>query len=99
MQEHVLDQVADELVNTHDRLVLEDLNVAGMLRNHHLARSIADAGWAEVARIIAYRQAWLGGQVLLADRWFPSTKTCAACGAVRATLAAGVRLPVVWVAV
>ena len=72
-----------------DRLILEDLHIAGMLRNHHLAQAIADAGWAEVARIIGYRQAWAGGQVLLADRWFSSTKTSAACGTVRGTLGLG----------
>jgi putative transposase len=57
-----------ELVNTHDRLVVEDLNTAGMLRNRRLARPISDAGWAEFARQVAYKQAWRGGSVLVADR-------------------------------
>ncbi|KAE8764208.1 RNA-guided endonuclease TnpB family protein [Georgenia thermotolerans] len=77
---HLLHQVSGQLVKTHDRLVLEDLHVAGMLANHRLAAAISDAAWAELARQIRYKQAWHGGQVLLADRWFASSKTCSACG-------------------
>jgi putative transposase len=68
------------LVKTHDRLVLEDLNVHGMLANHQLAAAISNAAWAELARQVAYKQAWRGGQVLLADRWFASSKICSSCG-------------------
>ena len=85
-RQHFAHQVSGELVKTHDRLVLEDLNVAGMLRNHHLAASISDAAWGELARQITYKQAWAGGQVLLADRWLPSSKTCSSCGQVKAVL-------------
>ncbi|GAA4840973.1 IS607 family element RNA-guided endonuclease TnpB [Luteimicrobium xylanilyticum] len=83
---HFLHQVSNVLVKTHDRLVLEDLNIAGMLANHHLAAAISDAAWGELARQITYKQAWRGGQVLSADRWFPSSKTCSACGSVTAQL-------------
>ncbi|MBU3067197.1 transposase [Nocardia sp. NEAU-G5] len=79
---HFLHQVSNGLVKTHDRLVIEDLNVAGMLRNHYLARAISDAGWAEFARQLRYKQAWRGGELAVADRWFPSSKLCSACGAV-----------------
>src|SRR5690625_923017 len=63
VRRHFLHQVANQLVKTHDRLVIEDLNTAGMLRNHRLARAIADASWAEFARLLHYKQAWRGGQV------------------------------------
>ncbi|HKD97785.1 MAG TPA: RNA-guided endonuclease TnpB family protein [Micromonosporaceae bacterium] len=76
-----LHQVARRLVKTHDRLVLEDLNITGMTANHRLAAAISDAAWAQLARIIDYQQAWHGGQIIYADRWFPSTKTCSRCGA------------------
>ncbi len=76
-----LHQVTGKLVKTHDRLVLEDLNMAGMLRNHWLARAISDAGWAEFARILRYKQSWHGGAVETADRWFPSSQLCSHCGA------------------
>ncbi|WP_446222918.1 RNA-guided endonuclease InsQ/TnpB family protein [Nocardia sp. IBHARD005] len=80
IREHFLHQVSHDLVKTHDRIVLEDLSIAGMLRNHHLARTISDAGWGEFARQVQYKQRWRGGQVYLADRWFASSKTCSGCG-------------------
>ena len=85
-RQHFGHQVSNLLVKTHDRLVLEDLNVHGMLTNHHLAAAISDAAWAELARQISYKATWRGGTVLVADRWFPSSKTCCACGSVKTTL-------------
>jgi putative transposase len=67
------------LVKAHDRLVIEDLNVSGMLRNHRLARAISDAGWAEFARLLGYKR-W-------PDRHHPSSRLCPACGAIRDELA------------
>ncbi|WP_169823320.1 RNA-guided endonuclease InsQ/TnpB family protein [Aldersonia kunmingensis] len=91
-RKHFLHQVSNELVKTHDRIVIEDLNIAGMLRNHHLARAISDAGWAGFARMLGYKHAWRGGDLAIADRWFPSSKLCSSCGAVddRLTLASRV---------
>ena len=86
VRRHFLHQVCKPLVKTHDRLVLEDLNVSGMLANHHLARAISDAGWAEFARILAYKHTWRGGQLVVADRWYPSSKLCGQCGTVRSDL-------------
>ncbi|BBY43640.1 RNA-guided endonuclease TnpB family protein [Mycolicibacterium celeriflavum] len=83
IRRHFLHQVSGELVKTHDRLVIEDLNVAGMLANHRLARAISDAGWSEFARLLRYKQAWRGGEVMEADRWYPSTRLCPQCGAVK----------------
>jgi putative transposase len=83
VRRHFLHQVSNELVKTHDRLVIEDLNVAGMLRYHRLAQAISDAGWAEFARLLGYKHAWRGGQLVTADRWYPSSKLCPACGAIR----------------
>jgi putative transposase len=74
------------LVKTHDRLVIEDLNVSGMLRNHRLAQAISDAGWAEFARLLGYKQAWRGGQLVTADRWYPSSRLCLACGVINTDL-------------
>jgi putative transposase len=67
--------------------VVEDLNVAGMLKNRRLARKIADAGFGQLRRQLAYKTVWRGGQLISADRWYPSSKTCSACGAVKAKLA------------
>jgi putative transposase len=86
VRRHFLHQVSNELVKTHDRLVIEDLNVAGMLANHWLARAISDAGWSEFARLLTYKQAWRGGQLVEADRWYPSTRLCPYCGAVNSEM-------------
>ncbi|MEV1143696.1 RNA-guided endonuclease TnpB family protein [Micromonospora sp. NPDC049799] len=67
--------------------MVEDLNVTGMLANRRLARHIADAGFAELRRQLAYKTQWNGGRLLVADRWYPSSKTCSECGAVKAKLA------------
>jgi putative transposase len=86
VRRHFLHQVSGALVKTHDRLVIENLNVTGMLANHRLAQAISDAGWADFARMLRYKQTWLRGQVVIADRWYPSSKLCAECGAVNGEL-------------
>jgi putative transposase len=83
VRRHFLHEVSNTLVKTHDRLVIEDLNVSGMLRNHRLAQAISDASWAEFARLLGYKQAWRDGQLLTADRWYASSRLCPACGAIR----------------
>jgi putative transposase len=60
--------------------VIEDLNVAGMTANRKLARAIADQGFGEARRMLAYKTERVGGRLVVADRWFPSSKTCSACG-------------------
>jgi putative transposase len=85
-RQHVLHQVSNQLVKNHARLVLEDLYITGMKANRRLSRAISDAAWGELARQITYKQAWCGGQVLVADRWLPSSKTCSSCGTLRKDL-------------
>jgi putative transposase len=79
-------EVSSQLVKTHDRLCLENLAVANLLRNRHLARAINDAAWAELARQLGYKAAWFGAVLVICDRWVPSTRTCSECGAVRRQL-------------
>ena len=86
IRRHFLHQVSNALVKTHDRLVIENLNVSGMLANHRLAQAISDAGWAKFARLLRYKQDWRGGTLAVADRWYPSTKLCAACSAINSGL-------------
>ena len=64
----------------HAVIAVEDLNVQGMMKNRRLSRSIADASWGELVRQLTYKQAWRGGVVVKVDRFFPSSKTCSACG-------------------
>ncbi len=86
IRRHFLHQVSNALVKTHDRLVIENLNVSGMLANRRLARAISDAGWAEFARLLGYKQSWRDGTIMVADRWYPSSKLCPQCGAIHADL-------------
>lgn len=67
-------------------VVVEDLNVAGMLANRRLARRISAAGWGQIRRQLDYKTADRGGQLLVADRFYPSSKMCSNCGAVKAKL-------------
>jgi len=82
-----LHKLTTRLAAEHGTVVVEDLNVAGMLANRKLARHIADAGFAEIRRQLAYKTTWNGGRLLTADRWYPSSKTCSGCGTVKTKLA------------
>ena len=81
-----LHKLSARLVRSHDVVVVADLNVAGMVRNRRLARHICGLGMAELRRQLDYKTADAGVRLVVADRWFPSSKTCSVCGAVRAKL-------------
>jgi putative transposase len=80
------------LAARYETIVVEDLNVAGMTRNRRLARAVADQGFGTARRMLGYKTAWRGGTLVLADRWFPSSKTCSGCGTVKAKLALAERI-------
>jgi putative transposase len=77
---NTLHQVTTRLAKTKSVLVIEDLHVTGMLKNHHLAQAIGDVGFAEFKRQLLYKASWYGSRVILADRWEPSSKRCSGCG-------------------
>ncbi|MGO8946345.1 MAG: RNA-guided endonuclease InsQ/TnpB family protein [Ktedonobacterales bacterium] len=79
-RQNTLHQVTTRLAKTKSVLVIEDLNVSGMLKNHHLAQAIGDVGFYEFKRQLLYKASWYGTRVILADRWEPSSKTCSSCG-------------------
>jgi putative transposase len=81
-----LHRLTSSLAREHGTLVVETLNVAGMLRNRRLARALADASLAEIRRQLAYKTTWNGGRLICADRWYPSSKTCSVCGWVKPKL-------------
>jgi putative transposase len=87
-----LHKLTSRLVADHDVIVVEQLNVAGMVRNRRLARHIADAGWGELRRQLGYKSAWAGARLVHADTFYPSSKTCSACGAAKAKLSLSVRV-------
>jgi transposase, IS605 OrfB family, central region len=75
-----LHQITTQLAKTKSVVVLEDLNVSGMMKNRRLARAIADVGFSEFRRQMAYKGQWYGCEVVIADRFYPSTKRCSNCG-------------------
>ncbi|MEU7725665.1 RNA-guided endonuclease TnpB family protein [Streptomyces sp. NPDC040724] len=77
-----LHELTTRLVRENQTLVIEDLTVRDMLRNHRLARALGDAGWRELRRMLEYKAAWYGREPITVNRWFPSSKACSACGAI-----------------
>lgn len=82
-----LHKATSGLAVRYETVVAENLNVAGMTRNRRLARAIADAGFGQARRMLGYKTTWHGGRLILASRWYPSSKTCSNCGAVKTKLA------------
>ena len=75
-----LHKLTTDLTRRFHTIGIEDLNVRGMVKNRRLVRSIADMGFFELRRQLDYKAARRGGQVVTADRWYPSSKTCSGCG-------------------
>jgi len=76
-----LHKITSNIITKYDGVVLEDLNVKGMVKNHKLAKSISDVSWNEFRRQLEYKCKWNSKHFILIDRYFPSTKTCSGCGA------------------
>ena len=86
-----LHRTSIRLVREHDVIVIEDLNVVGMVRNRHLARAISGCGWGEFRRQLDYKCQRYGRRLVVIDRWYPSSKTCSACGHLLASLSLSTR--------
>lgn len=81
IRNNYIHQVTTEIVKTKpSKIVLEDLNVSGMMKNKNLAKSIADSKWYEFRRQILYKAELYNIEVVLANRFYPSSKTCSCCG-------------------
>ena len=80
LRRDTLHKLTTKLVSEFDVIGIEDLNVSGMMKNHRLARSITEASFYEFRRQLEYKTDWYGKELVIADRWFPSTKTCSNCG-------------------
>jgi putative transposase len=85
---HTLHQISNYVTaKCHPAMiVIEDLNVSGMVKNHHLAKAISDVSFSELRQQIEYKAQRLGIEVVIADRWFPSSKTCSRCGEIKSGL-------------
>lgn len=79
-RKNFLHKTSFNLIKSHDVIVIEDLNVKGMVKNRRLAKAISDSSWSEFTAMLAYKADWYGKQLVKIDRWFPSSKTCSGCG-------------------
>jgi putative transposase len=91
IRQDALHKLTTDLTRRFHTIAIEDLNVRGMMSNRHLARSIADMSFFEFRRQLEYKAAMRGGRVVVADRFFASSKTCSACGHTLETLPLSVR--------
>ena len=80
IRQNHLHQLSTRLIRENQTIVVEDLNIRGMVKNHSLARAISDASWSELMRQLSYKAEWYGRKLVKVDRFFPSSKTCSACG-------------------
>ena len=82
----LLHKLTTMLASTYSDICIEDLNVAGMVRNHRLAKAVEDASFAELRRQLEYKTVRTGARLHVIDRWYPSSKLCSNCGSVRTKL-------------
>ncbi|NEC86431.1 IS607 family element RNA-guided endonuclease TnpB [Streptomyces sp. SID12501] len=92
LREDTLHKMTTRLAREYGTIVVEDLNVAGMGRNRRLSRRIADAAFGEIRRQLTYKTRRHGTRLIVADRFFPSSKTCSRCGVVKAKLPLSTRV-------
>ena len=81
-----LQKLSTELIKKYDIICIEDLNVAGMVKNHNLAKSISDCSWSEFVRMLQYKADWYGKIITQIDRFCPSSQTCSCCGYINTTV-------------
>ncbi|GGS92734.1 transposase [Planobispora rosea] len=86
-----LHKLTTRLVRENQTVVIEDLTVRTMVKNHSLARAVSDASWRELRSMLQYKAQWYGRDLVVIDRWFPSSKLCSACGTLQEKMPLGVR--------
>lgn len=91
-RQNMLHQLSSQLARTKSVIVLEDLHVRGMQQNRRLALSVSDAGFGELRRQLVYKSEWYGSTLVVADRFYPSSKLCSSCGAIKDTLSLNERV-------
>ena len=85
-KEHYYHQITNELLRDNQTIVMETLNVKGMMEEKKLSRNISDASWGLLTQMLEYKAKWYGRELIKINQWFPSSKTCSNCGNVKETL-------------
>ena len=85
-RQDALHKLTTHLASKYSEISIEDLNAAGMAKNHCLAKSVMDASFGEFRRQLEYKTTRTGARLNIVDRWYPSSKTCSGCGRVKAKL-------------
>ena len=91
-RQDALHKLTTYLVSKYSEISIEDLNVSGMAKNHHLAKSVMDASFGEFRLQLEYKTERTGARLNIVDRWYPSSKTCSRCGRVKAKLSLSERI-------
>jgi putative transposase len=84
-------KLTNDIVKNHDIIVMEDLSISNMMKDHKKAKSIQEVSWYEIVRQIKYKSEWNNRKFIQIDRWFPSSKTCNDCGYINQLLKEGDR--------
>jgi putative transposase len=86
-----LHKLSTRLVRENQTVVIEDLAVRNMIRNHSLARAISDAAWSQLRSMLDYKCRWYGRELIAVDRWYPSSKICSVCGRLAPSMPLNIR--------
>lgn len=86
-----LHKLSTRLVRENQAVVIEDLAVRNMVKNHSLARAISDAAWSQLRSMLEYKADWYGRDLRTVDRWYPSSKICSTCGALKEAMPLSIR--------
>jgi putative transposase len=92
LRHDALHKLTTTLATQYSTVVVERLNLAGLVRNRRMARALSDAGLAGLRRQLTYKTAWYGSRLIVADRFYPSSKTCSACGWTKAKITLAERI-------
>lgn len=92
IRKDTINKATSWLAKTKSVIVIEDLNVSGMLKNHNLAGAISDAGMGEARRQLEYKTKWYGSKLIVANQFYPSSKMCSVCGTVKEELSLSERV-------